>query len=100
MITLYAEFTVKPGFEDEVAGLMAGLAEKVRAEPGNVVFEPYVERDNPNHYFVYEVYADDQAFAEHIGADYGAVFNERLNEVIEESGSQLTFLVRPDGDNG
>lgn len=97
MITLYAEFTVKPGNEEEVAQMMAGLAENVRAEPGNVAFEPYVERDNPRRYFVYEVYADDQAFADHIGAPYGAVFNNRLNEIIEESGSQLTFLTRPGG---
>lgn len=98
MVTLYAEFTVLPGHEEEVAGLMAGLTRDVRAEPGNVAFEPYVERDNPRRYFVYEVYRDEQAFADHIGAPYGAVFNERLNQLIEEDGSQLTFLSRPRGE--
>ncbi len=94
VIILYAEFTVLPGFEDEVAELMTGLAEDVRAEPGNVVFEPHTERDNPNKYFVYEVYRDQEAFETHISAPYGAVFNARLNEVIEEDESQLTFLTR------
>ena len=70
------------------------LAEDVRAEPGNVAFEPHTERDNPNKYFVYEVYRDQEAFETHISAPYGAVFNARLNEVIEEDESQLTFLTR------
>ncbi|GAB95896.1 quinol monooxygenase YgiN [Kineosphaera limosa] len=95
MVTLYAEFTVLPGHEQEVADLMAGLTRDVRAEPGNVTFEAHVERDRPNRYFVYEVYRDEQAFADHINAGYGAVFNERLNQLIEEDGSQLTFLSRP-----
>jgi len=93
-VVLHAAFTARPGHEDELTALMAGMATDVRAEPGNVVFEPYVERDRPAHWFVYEVYRDQAAFRAHIGAAYGAVFNARLNEVIEEDGSQLTFLRR------
>lgn len=92
MTTLYAEFTAKPGCAEEVAALIAGLANDVRTEPGNVVFEVYRQADNPNHFFVFEVYADEAAFQAHIGMSYGAVFNAKLNELIEEPNSQLTFL--------
>jgi quinol monooxygenase YgiN len=90
--TLYAEFTVTPGNERRVAEMMGELTESVRAEPGNLVFDPYTEQANPNRYFVFEVYADDAAFEAHISADYGARFNAELIALIEEDGSQLTWL--------
>ena len=95
MLALYSEFTALPGQEAEVAALVSGLAAVVREEPGNVAFEPSVERDRPAHWFVYEVYRDEEAFQAHITASYGAVFNARLNDLIAEDGSQLTFLSAP-----
>jgi quinol monooxygenase YgiN len=90
--TLYAEFTVKPGCEARVAEMMRELTEHVRAEPGNVVFWPYTRESRPNEYFVFEVYRDQAAFEEHIGADYGRRFNEELADLIEGDESELTWL--------
>jgi quinol monooxygenase YgiN len=90
---LYAEFTAKPGNEDEVAGLVRGLTELVRREPGNLVFAASQKRNNPAEFFVYEEYADAEAFSAHLGADYGAAFNAKLTELIVGDGSDLTFLV-------
>ena len=90
--TLFAEFTAKAGSEREVARLVADLTLLVRAEPGNVSFEPSVRRDDPRRYFIYEVYRDRAAFEAHIGAEYGAEFNAALNPLIEEDGSVLTWL--------
>ena len=92
---LYAQFTAAPGNEERVAGLVTDLTERVRAEPGNLVFEPYTLEDNPRRWFVYEVYRDETAFQAHISAPYGAAFNSALNELIEEDGSRLTWLVSP-----
>lgn len=89
---LYAEFTVKPGSEERVADMMRELTEQVRREPGNQLFLPYTRETNPREYFVFEVYADSDAFQEHITADYGATFNAELAEHIEEDGSVLTWL--------
>lgn len=89
---LYAEFTAKPGCADEVATMLVGLAQNVRSEPGNVVFDGYRLESDPDKFFVYEVYADEDAFAAHISAPYGAPFNARLNELIVEPHSILTFL--------
>lgn len=92
MKTLYAEFTVLSGHEERVAEMMRELTERVRAEPGNVVFLPFTETDNPRQYFVFEQYRDDAAFQAHITAPYGAVFNGELGEHIEGDGSVLTWL--------
>lgn len=89
---LYARFTALPEHLDTVGELLAGLAVKVRSEPGNVQFDVWLEKDTRT-YFVYEVYQDEDAFAAHISAEYGAVFNERLGPLIEEPHSMLTWLM-------
>ena len=91
-VALYAEFTAKPGREEEVAGLLAELTRKVRAEPGNLVFDPHRLDSNPAEFFVYEVYADRAAFDAHITADYGATFNTALGNLITGDRSELTRL--------
>ena len=90
--TLYAEFTVTPGNEARVAELMREFTTRVREEPGNIVFDPYVEESNPSRYFVFEVYRDEDAFQAHITADYGARFNAELAGLIEGDASELTWL--------
>ena len=91
-VALYAEFTVKSGSEDRVAEMMAELTASVRGESGNLVFDPHTRRENPNAYFVYEIYRDEEAFQAHIAADHSKVFNAELGGLIEEDGSQLSWL--------
>lgn len=89
---LYAEFTVVAGNEDRVRDLVDELARHVRAEPGNIIFEPHVLEEDPLHYFVYEVYADDAAFQLHLEQEHGRVFNEKLRHLVAGGASQLTML--------
>ena len=92
MKILHSQFTAKPGFEDEVAKMICGFADKVRSEPGNRVFDVYRHNDNPGKFFVMEAYVDEDAFQTHLGMPYGGPFNARLEELIEEPHSILTFL--------
>ncbi|MFF1633419.1 putative quinol monooxygenase [Leifsonia sp. NPDC058248] len=92
--TLYAEFTARPGHEDEVERLVAGLVEQVRREPGNVRFIPHRRADDPAAFFVYEEYADADAFAAHLRSEHGRAFNAALATHIVERGSRLTRLNR------
>lgn len=91
-VALIAEFTARPGQGDAVAELLAGLTTDVRREPGNLVFDGHRRMDDPHKFVVYEIYRDRAAFAAHIAADYGAVFNGRLRKLIVEPNSVLTFL--------
>lgn len=95
-VILYAEFTAKPDSESQVETLISGLAENVRREPGNSEFTVYRERDNSRKFFVFEQYLDEASFEAHISAEYGVIFNQQLNRLIEESESQLTWLTRFD----
>lgn len=91
-VVLIAQFTARPGKQAAVAALLADLADKVRNEPGNVVFDCYQQSGNTQGFVVYEIYRDQRAFDEHISADYGATFNASLQELIIEPHSTLTFL--------
>ncbi|MEQ4518214.1 putative quinol monooxygenase [Pseudarthrobacter sp. B907] len=91
-VALYAEFTVKSGSEDRVAEMVAELTARVRGESGNILFDPHTRRENPNAYVVYEIYRDEEAFQAHIAADHSKVFNAELGGLIEEDGSQLSWL--------
>ena len=92
LISLIAEFTARPGEGERVAELLADLAVDVRAEAGNVVFDCYRRLEDRDRFVVYEIYRDKAAFEAHISADYGAVFNGKLRELIVEPNSVLTFL--------
>jgi quinol monooxygenase YgiN len=93
--SLYAEFTVLPGQEDRVRELVRGLTVAVRNEPGNLLFEPFTRESNPRHYVVFETYADDAAFAAHMAAEHGKVFNAELATLVVGGASTLTWLVAP-----
>lgn len=89
---LYAQFTAKAGYEDAVAKMVRQLTDDVRKEPGNLVFDPHTEAQNPRAYFVYEVYQDEPAFQAHITAEHSKRFNGDLLNLIEEEGSIITWL--------
>jgi quinol monooxygenase YgiN len=91
---LHATFTAQPGQGDRVAGLLREFAETVRAEEGNIVFDASRLADDPDRFFVYEVYRDDDAFQAHLSSPAGVPFNTELQTLIVEPSSQLTFLRR------
>lgn len=91
---LHATFTAQPRTGDRVAALLRDFAEVVRAEEGNVVFDATRLVDDPDRFFVYEVYRDEAAFQAHIAAPAGVPFNAALQALIVEPSSQLTFLRR------
>ena len=90
---LYAEFTAIPGSQVEVAALLRDFAARVRQEPGNVAFAGYTLEGRPRSFFIYEAYADQDAVRAHSNSDYVAEFNHALGPLIEEDGSQLTWLL-------
>lgn len=92
MRALIAEFTVRPGCEEQARELMLALTEQVRSEPGNLAFEPTTREDEPRAYVVYEVYADEAAFQDHIASFHAQAFNSALTDLIEGTGSVLHWL--------
>jgi quinol monooxygenase YgiN len=92
---LYAEFTAKRGSQAQVAELVAGYAEQVRAEPGCLAFDPFVRTDEPLHWVVFEAYVDDAAFQDHMATDHNRRFNGEIADHIEGGASSLVLLSAP-----
>jgi len=91
-VILFAEFTAEFGRADEIVALLSEYAETVRAEPGNILFEPARREDDSDSFIVYEQYRDRDAFTAHLAAPAGAAFNDALNRLIREKHSELTML--------
>jgi quinol monooxygenase YgiN len=89
---LYATFEVLPGHEETLREMMAALTRDVRAEPGCLRFVAYTRADNPRAYHVDEIYADEAAFAAHIGSAHGRAFNAAITDKVVGGGSQVVFL--------
>lgn len=90
--SLYAEFHVIPGHEARVRDLVRQLSDDVRAEPGNITFEAFTLESDPCHYFVFEMYDDDAAFAAHLSQEHGRIFNAELTDLVVGGSSTLTWL--------
>ena len=64
-VALAVTWEAKPGEADAVADLLSQMAEAVRAEPGTLLFWPHRSTANDHLFFLYELFADDRAFAAH-----------------------------------
>lgn len=79
---LLASFRVRSGHEDAVRALLGGYADVVRATAGTLLFEPSTVQGDPQEVVVFERYADEAAFRDHLAAPENAAFNARLVEHI------------------
>ncbi len=89
---LYAQFRAQAGQGDTVAALLRGYGQDVSAEPGNVRFDAHRLVDDRDSFFVYEEYADEDAFQAHLATAHCAEFNRAFAPHVVGGGSTLTWL--------
>jgi autoinducer 2-degrading protein len=79
MFTVIVTLDVDPDRIDEFAELIAANARSsVEHEPGCLVFDVNRSLEKPNRFYLYEVYADRNAFVvEHKGSEHFATFIAR-----------------------
>ncbi|MEY9852295.1 quinol monooxygenase YgiN [Leifsonia sp. EB41] len=63
-----------PGRHDDLRAAVIELARKVRLEPGCVEFTAYEARDIPGRFYLYEIYENARAFADHLGTEHVHTF--------------------------
>jgi quinol monooxygenase YgiN len=64
-IALAATWEAKEGEADAVAEILRHMANAVKSEPGTLIFWPHRSASNDRVFFLYELFADDAAFAAH-----------------------------------
>jgi quinol monooxygenase YgiN len=68
-VALAATWEAKEGQSDAVAEILRCMAEAVKTEPGTLLFWPHRSSANDRIFFLYELFADDAAFAAHQQTD-------------------------------
>jgi autoinducer 2-degrading protein len=91
--TVIVSLRVKP---DMVAQFLEVMGENARAsrrdEPGCLRFDVHRDNNDPNHFILYELYADERAFAEdHHAAPHYEKWRAGSAELLEPNGQVNTF---------
>jgi quinol monooxygenase YgiN len=63
--TIVAEFSAKPGMEEELRSATLPLVAQARSEPNVLSFLLHEDRDRPGHFIFYEVYTSESDFEAH-----------------------------------
>ena len=90
-IDLIATIDVSPEVLPVAAALLLEYGKVVRAEPGNVRFEAYRDRDSGSMVII-ERYASPEAFEAHLSDPRNAEFNAQLASILGGGGSTLQML--------
>jgi autoinducer 2-degrading protein len=88
-VALLSRFKAKQGKAEELITAFRPVFEQVEREPGTLLYVLHRSADDPDLFWVSELYADDDAFAAHRGSDAMAAATPALGELIAES--ELTF---------
>jgi quinol monooxygenase YgiN len=64
-LALAATWEAKEGEAEAVADILRRMAVAVKSEPGTLLFWPHRSSSNDREFFLYELFADDAAFAAH-----------------------------------
>jgi quinol monooxygenase YgiN len=72
------EIASKPGEEEAVANGLTALIEPTMAEPGVKVFLPYRSPTDRTEFFVFELYRNEEAWAEHQRTDHFKAFIDEI----------------------
>ena len=73
-----ATWTCEPGKEDVVRDAIEKLTPPSRAEAGNVFYQAYQDPAEPTIFRLFEIYADEDAYAAHGASDHFATYGLNL----------------------
>lgn len=62
---IVAYWRPRAGQTETIEAILRELGEKIRAEPGNLMFVVNRSKDDPNEFLLYEQYKNEQAFIDH-----------------------------------
>jgi quinol monooxygenase YgiN len=93
-LALAVTWEAKQGEEEAVADILRRMAEAVKAEPGTLLFWPHRSPTSDHTFFIYELFADDAAFAAHqeTGTFKALILGEALPKLARRERVQLMPL--------
>ena len=94
-VVLAVTWVAREGESGAVAELLRRMAPLSRAEPGCLQYEVHRDRDEPNTFFLFERYADQEAFDAHSASEHfrELVLGEAVPRLASRQRTVLTPLV-------
>ncbi|MET0274386.1 MAG: putative quinol monooxygenase [Phenylobacterium sp.] len=80
---IVAVLTARPGKAAELEALLRDLGHDARAEPGNVRWDIWRDREDPGRFVLDELYRDDDAVAAHRAAPHFQAYLARIAGLAE-----------------
>ena len=97
MFAIFATIRIKPGFRERYLAEMLGDAVgSVRDEPGCLRFDVLADQTDPDTLYLYEIYRDEAAFAEHVKAPHYIKWRDAVQGWAEVSAVRATTIFPPD----
>jgi len=84
-VAVTARVRAKEGRAEELIAAFGALLEQAQEEPGTLLYTVNRSTDDPHLFWVYELYADGDAFAAHSGSGAMAAAGPVLGEILAES---------------
>jgi (4S)-4-hydroxy-5-phosphonooxypentane-2,3-dione isomerase len=84
-VALLSRVKAKEGKGEELIAAFQPVFELAEDEPGTLLYALHRSSDNPDLFWVCELYADADSFAAHSGSDAMAAASPRLAELIAEA---------------
>jgi len=90
-LRVVAQLKAKPGREEALRGLLLGMIEPSRAEPGCRLYSLHEDRKAAGQFTFYECWADQAAFDAHVQTPHFRNLGQALGDILAEPLS-LHFL--------
>ncbi len=83
-VALVSRFRVKDGGAEELIAAFRPVLDQAGSEPGTLLYALHRATDDPNLFWVCELYADQGAFEAHSGSETMAAATPVLSELIAD----------------
>ena len=94
LLTVIASMKAAPGREAELRAALEALIETTVAEPGCVNYDLHQGAEDPATFFFYENWESAEQLDAHLAAPHLVAFADRIPELLDESGLNITRLHR------
>ena len=84
MIVICALITTVEGKGDEYQEKFRGLAEKVRKDPGAITYVLHRMIDDPDKFFVFEQYEDEEAIKYHSSTEHFKAYRQETADIVKD----------------
>ncbi|MBO9671219.1 MAG: antibiotic biosynthesis monooxygenase [Sphingobium sp.] len=93
LVKTIAMLTARPGKAQDLRTLLDGMIAPSRAEPGNLRYDLWVDRADPEKFVLDELYVDAKALAEHRASAHFQNYLGQVNHLAERLAFSLDSLV-------